>query len=117
MNVSNIMFRSESNDPTNVTITCINGVIISCSNVSNFKVKGLLFKLNPQLISQVSSALNVVKSREISIISSMFQGSHDLNETLGRALYLRNSNVAIAHSVFEEILEITEEQYMEKAAS
>lgn len=102
-NVVNLTLKSinTSRPSADVSITLINNANFQVHSVVNLTLHGLRFLLHSDLLSADIDALMITRSREVLIANSIFEGSGDLNKTLGRALHIRNSAITITNSHFE----------------
>ena len=87
-NITGVLLRGEGND-SGVNIIYRQKATIRCDSVTNLTIEGITFILSTRRISEDESiALTFFNSNQISIISSNFQGTGDLNKPLLTAMSL-----------------------------
>ena len=98
--ISHITLRGKKNDSDSVNIICTSRVIFRFENATGIKIEGLTFLL--QLTKHITpSALVFINSKEVSITTSVFQGSEDMNKTSAWAVFSHQSDIIITDSLFE----------------
>lgn len=96
-NIAGLTLKGMDNG-SNINVVRRNGSFIICESVTKLHFEGLAFRSQSDSSTSIFVVLN---SQEVTMLNMTFTGSGDLNKGRSRAVYLKNSTLAIVSCYFK----------------